>query len=464
MTVILVAVWLILYARRGASQALGAAVALSILVPVWIRTPVLGHEIDCRTVVAIIGLIGFTVYRRGRILTPLTMLDVFVTIMSLVHLTADVGAEEWHTAIPFRAYGEWVLPYVAGRFVVQDRNDLKALVPWVVSVLVLLSLGGLVESFSGINVFEDIVGDRPVEGASRKMARFGLKRAFGNAMHPIFFANQLLLLVPWCFGLMQKGSEKKVQVFGWLSLLVAFLGVCSSVSRGPVMAFFIMLGVMFIIRFRVLRWPILLGLTSAVAVICFFSTASLDFLAEKLGGEKLGDRKTLVEIDGAAVEYSSTRNRLLIFDAYGDALRHAGLTGYGTKLTTGFPPNIPYLQASRHSVERLKIVDNAFVLMTLRFGFLGVGTFVLLLLSGIYTAGCLVKRFPQDQFFPAACGSFTGFALVLMTVWFCYDFGFIALWMLGILSGCAILPNDQVQQLGYDWTGRRKTSFPRTIG
>ncbi|HQZ63451.1 MAG TPA: O-antigen ligase family protein [Planctomycetaceae bacterium] len=463
--VTLVVSWLILYIKRGARQALGAAVVLSMLVPVWVEIPVLGQQIGCRTVVAIIGIVGFTVYRRGRILTPLTMLDVFITIIALVHLAADVYADEWHVMIPFRAYGEWVLPYVAGRFAIQDCDDLKAIVPWVVSVLVVLSVCGLVESLSGINVLEAIVGDRPLDdGAGRHSSRFGLKRAFGNAIHPIFFANQLLLLVPWCFGLIQKGSERKLQVFGGLALLVAFLGICSSVSRGPVMAFLIMFGVMALIRFKILRWAIAIGLTAVVAVICFFPTASMDFLAENLGGETLGDRKTLVEIEGEAVEYTGTNSRLLIFEAYGAALRHAGLTGYGTKLTTGFPPNIPYLQVSRHSVQRLKYVDNAYVFITLRFGFLGLGTFTLLLLSGIYTAACLVKRFPQDPFFPAVCGSFTGFALVLMTVWFCYDFGFIALWMLGILAGCAILPNDQVRPLVYDRTGTWKSTFPRTRG
>ncbi len=146
MTVILIAVWLVLYVRRGASQALGAVVVLSLLVPVWIKTPIMGGG-NCRTVVAIVGLIGFTVYRRGRILTPLTILDVFITIMSLVHLAADVYADDWHVMIPFRAYGEWVLPYVAGRFAIQNRIDLKTLVPWVVSVLVVLSFCGMVESF-----------------------------------------------------------------------------------------------------------------------------------------------------------------------------------------------------------------------------------------------------------------------------------------------------------------------------
>jgi len=60
----------------------------------------------------------------------------------------------------------------------------------------------------------------------------------------------------------------------------------------------------------------------------------------------------------------------------------------------------------------------------MRFGFLGVAAFVLLALSGSYTKTWFREAVPQNAFFPAVCGSFTSFALVLMTVWLCHDFGF----------------------------------------
>ncbi len=448
------AIWLHLCIRRGPRVALGIAVTLSALIPVWIEIPILGQEISCRTALSIIGLVGYTIYRRGRILAPLTLLDVFIAIMWIVNVVADIYADQWQIKIPFRAYGEWVLPYVAGRFAIRSRDDLKSLVPWVVGVLTVLSVCGLIESVSGVNLFEIVAGNRPIEGVGRHAARFGLKRAFGNAMHPIFFSNQLLLLAPWCFALVQEKAPGKQRLIGWLALLVAFMGVCSTISRGPVIAFVIMLGVIAIIRFERLRWPA--GIVSIAVAIAFgaFPSESLEFIQKTVSVHK---NKSLVEIDGKAVEYSNVSDRLLIFDAYGDALRHAGLTGYGTKLTTGFPPNIPYLQASRHSVERLKFVDNAYVLLTLRFGFLGLGAFVFLMLSGIYTAGSLVRYYPQNYFYMAVCGSFTGFAVVLMTVWMCYDFGFLALWMLGVLAGSAVMQIERTSP--HDFGSKSPQSF-----
>lgn len=445
-TAILIAAWAVLYIRRGACQSLGIIVALSLLVPVWIRIPIFGEDISCRTVVSIVALLGFSFHVRGRILTPLTLLDILITILWVVHLVADIQADGWSFGVPFRAYGEWILPYVAGRRAIHGRNDLKALVPWVVAVLAILSLCGLLECLLGVNLFEIVAGDRPVEGVPRNAARFGFKRAFGNAMHPIFFGNQILLLAPWCFAITQKNCRRTFQIFGWLTLFLTFLGLCSTVSRGPVLAFLIMLGMIAIIQFRLLRWPAFLSVAAIAAVFCLYPSDAMKFVGETVGVEQY---KTLVEIDGDTKVYSGTNSRFLIFDAYGDALRHAGLTGYGTRLTTGFPPNIPYLQTSRHSVDRLKFVDNAYVLLTLRFGFLGLGMFALLLLIGIYTAGTLIKWFPQGDFFAAVCGSLTGFAVVLLTVWLCYDFAFIALWTMGILSGCAILPIDRSLPQGF---------------
>ena len=99
--------------------------------------------------------------------------------------------------------------------------------------------------------------------------------------------------------------------------------------------------------------------------------------------------------------------------------------------------------------------------MTLRFGFLGLVAFTLLLLSGIFTAGSLVKRFPQNQLYAAMCGSLTGFAVVLMTVWLNYDFGFILLWTLGILAGCAVMPIDRnPRETGIANAGAKQIGFP----
>ena len=129
------------------------------------------------------------------------------TIIWMAHISADVTADGWTFATLFRAYGEWILPYVAGRLAIKTADDLKLLLPWVSGVVIALSLCAIVESLLGFNVVEMLFGDRPVAGFARNASRFGMKRAFVNTMHPIFYAIQLLILAPFCFGMIAKKSE-----------------------------------------------------------------------------------------------------------------------------------------------------------------------------------------------------------------------------------------------------------------
>jgi len=89
--------------------------------------------------------------------------------------------------------------------------------------------------------------------------------------------------------------------------------------------------VIFIIRFRVLRWWVTIGLATAVAMICVSPTVSRDFLTVRLGGERGGDRKILAEIDRKAVEYVGPESGLLGFAVYRDAICDAVLLRYGAQ-------------------------------------------------------------------------------------------------------------------------------------
>ena len=402
-----------------------------------------GHQLPhshCRTAIAVVAMVGFCVHRDGKILTPLTLLDLCMVMVCVLDGVSDVVVDGWSWATPVKAYGQWILPYVAGRFAMRNSDDLKSLAPWVVGVLVALSLCGLLESVSGVNPIEFVFGNRPVDGFTRNASRLGLKRAFGNTMHPMFFGILLLVLIPWCWALIRLSISWSWRATGVAALLTATGGICSTVSRGPVFALAIALLVMVALRLEPFRWPMAIVTITAIVVLAVFPTQTLNLLEVAVHEE---DRKTLVEVDGQAAEYSSAKSRLLIFSAYGDALRHAGLTGYGSKKTTGFPPNIPYLQNTRHTVDRLRNVDNAYVLFTLRFGYLGLFAFILLLLSAIFTAAKVSSDTDLKNLLAAICGSLVGLAAVLLSVWFCYDFGFTVIWTMGILSGNVILP---------DWT------------
>jgi hypothetical protein len=147
------------------------------------------------------------------------------------------------------------------------------------------------------------------------------------------------------------------------------------------------------------------------------------------------ERSRLIEVDGKAVVTSSTRTRLVLFQTYSNAMVKGGLTGYGTKAVSTFPPQIPYMQG-KSAISEIKAVDNAYILLTLRFGWLGGAGLLLLFMTGIFTAA-LIYSGRSDQMYVAATASVlvctATFSLFL--VWLSSDFGLPVLWTFGVLSG-----------------------------
>jgi hypothetical protein len=272
--------------------------------------PILGQDISCRTGIAIVAMVRFCLHRDGKILTPLTLLDLSMVMVCVLDGVSDVVVDVWSWATPVKAYGQWILPNVAGRFAMRDSDDLKTLAPWVVGVLVALSLCGLFESGSKVNPIEFLFGNRPVDGFLRNASRLGLKRAFGNTMRPVFFGILLLVLPPWCWALMRSSISGAGRAIGVAAFLTVIGGICSTVSRGPVLALAIVLLVMGALWLRRLRWPMALATISSIAVLAVFPTQMLNLLEVVVNEE---DRKSLVEMDGQTAEYSSARSRLLIF-------------------------------------------------------------------------------------------------------------------------------------------------------
>ena len=65
-----------------------------------------------------------------------------------------------------RAYGEWGLLYIAGRFAIQETGDLKRLLPVACLVAGVLATWSIVESVGPhVNPADYLVGPRPPDSA-----------------------------------------------------------------------------------------------------------------------------------------------------------------------------------------------------------------------------------------------------------------------------------------------------------
>lgn len=422
-------VWITLLIRTGPGLALGAATVLSFAFPTWIRLDVLGLPLDVRTAVLCITLSGYSLHPRGKIISPITMLDICVELIFVAQITADSFATGFRWTVPCVAYGEWFLPYLAGRFAIQDRRDLRTIAPWVAGVLIVLGGAACFECVTHVNPFEVVFGNRPEGLFKRTHERFGLKRAFGTTMHPIYLGMLLLVLMPWLISLWQSGQSLRIRKLTILAGMLAVAATIATVSRTPVITLLLCLTLLSAVQYRVLRWP--LALTAATAFIGFllFTNEVTDTVSRWSGG---GDRGRLVEVDGQAVVTSDSRSRLVLFAVYSDALVKGGLTGYGSKAVE-FPPTIPYLQGKSSASD---VVDNAWVLITLRFGWLGGGCFLLLMLTAIFSAISIHLDHPDHKFAAVVASLFIVMATFsFFLVWMSYDFGLPILWTFGILSG-----------------------------
>jgi len=436
LAVILIAlVWIYLLIRKGPVAALGAAMVLSFAFPVWIKVNPFGIPITVQTTTACLVMLGYVCHRDGRIRLPLTLLDFSIAMMWICHVTSDSFMTGFTPVLPARAYGEWALPYIAGRYAIRGRNDLNRIAPWVVGVIVFLGLMSCFESLTQVNPFEFVFGDRPTELSRRNTARLGLKRAFGPTTHAIFFGMMIGVLMPWLVCLWQSFGSRKIRGLTAFAGLVAFAGAVFTVSRTPVISILMAAALTLALGFKVLRWPLGLSMAIAIGVFVAFPNEVTDTISRWTGG---GDKPNLVEIDGEAVVTSSSRTRLHVFGIYKDALIKAGPFGYGSEATSGFPLEIPGMEGTFKSANLFVTVDNAYVLLTLRFGWIGGACLVILFLTAIATGFSLYFDRP-DQLFPGAMACLlvvvAGFSLLL--VFMSYDFGFPLLWTIGILSGLA---------------------------
>lgn len=426
-------VWVVLLIRKGPRVALGIAVVLSFAFPAWVKLNLAGLPFDIRTTVLCISLLGYAFHPQGKILSPLTMLDVCIGLLFLTHISADTFVTGFSAGLPFAAYGEWVLPYVAGRFAVRNDDDLRRLAPWIAGVLIVIGLGACLETATGTNLFEFVFGNRPEGLSPRTIQRFGFKRAFGTTRHAIFLGMLLLVLMPWLVVLWQNYSSKQVRTIAILTGLVATIGMMCTFSRTPVLSLLAATTLLTAVRYRVLRWPLGIVMALMIGVFAMFPNQLVDKISVWTGG---GHRVRLVEVDGKAVETSSSRSRLTIFRASYKVLLKAGPFGFGSKAVSTFPPQIPYMEGKAEASDAMRIIDNGYILLTLRLGWLGGAALLLLYVTAIISAVSLHLN-PHGQLFPAAlgCTFFVTATFSMLLIWMSYDFGLEILWTTGILSG-----------------------------
>ncbi len=149
-------------------------------------------------------------------------------------------------------------------------------------------------------------------------------------------------------------------------------------------------------------------------------------------GERINVHKT-IKNDGREQQLSYTNTRYFLVQHYAKAMKSGGLLGFGTEAVSEFPVKLSPGLVEAETFEKLPYIDNQYVLMTLRFGWLGVTAFTVALMVAVWAwlqrSVLLSSSHAAVSFY--AGGTILAVAVGLLTVWMPHDIGFPLLWWMG---------------------------------
>lgn len=444
--------------RHGKEYALGAGMAASLLAGTWFDITVLNTRINVTMATAIVLLFVYSTHSWREIFRHLGLLDYLVGAITIWHIVVDTYHGEQPLSVAAQAYGQWMLPYAAGRYAFLHRSSLLKLGPVFAIAGTIISLLCIAEAWTGTNLWETVFTPRDELVTFKGQLRYGIAyRACGPTRHAILLSIAALTLIPYAVSMTQKGIDwfpklgKWNQWLGTVLLVVLVLGMASSISRGPVLTLVLATCLAIAWLYRPAAWAVF----ALLAVSTVWIASDWDgFIRLLETDEKQYQRSAIVQVDGRKdpVIQSGTRNRLNILHVYGPIFVKGGALGYGSTASSGFPPrNLPGLPTDPVDRRRIKIVDNAFLNIGLAFGWVG-----LVLLSGLFIAAAttafqLSRRastyfFPLDQRYFIATATLTiAFLFEIATVFWSYDYAFWILYMFGSIAGLS----SQLKRQGF---------------
>ena len=291
---LLTAVAIVVAWRSGPSLAVGATLFLSLLFPKWLMLDFAGTQLDLRVASGIASLGIYCLHPQAVFRTRLLALDYLMIGMLIVHAISDIWHDGFHWGIPLRIYGEWMVPYLAGRVAIMNWQHVRSLAPFAVIVVMALSISAACESIWRWNVFESLFGIAETDGPPRNLTRWGLYRAFGPTKNQIYLGTLFLLLTPWSLFTAVLAYRRAGPKF-WLAMpLATFVGIVCTGSRAPLLALIPLAYTMMCVYLQ--RWrKILVGIGVVATVLLALNASSVLNLLNKLG-EKAAPRTPTIKI------------------------------------------------------------------------------------------------------------------------------------------------------------------------
>lgn len=431
---------------RGPVAALGTGCLISLLFPSWLKLEVLSESIDLRLATSATLLLVNVCHPRRRINWAFNGTDWCVFTLYFIHIVSDFWQDGLQPINFAKALFEWSIPYVSGRLAIQNPEDWRWLTRVAMVVVTIFAIGSTTEAVTQVNISSTVFGKRPADRTPYHMMRAGLKRAEGPTIHPIWLGMVQVLLLPWVIS----GCFRAFRYDGsmwWMAVpLASICGIASTVSRGPILAAILVYYLTAALCSLNAR-KILIPLGFVALIFGFFAKDEIEAQVNDWGAKNwnatLFDRQ--VELDGKLHTLTNVSVRRLMFKAYEPAIRQAGLLGFGSERTSTFPINVPLGSDAKNAIKEFWTIDCEYLLLLLRFGWLGVLTFTLV---GIFSTWNILHQSQfvsgQEKLFPYAVAATLIAALLTLAVeWMPHDYGYLYLWLCGVANGPRLTRTEQ---------------------
>ena len=423
---------------RGPVAALGWGSLITLVFPCWLTQTFVGVPIDLRVATSLILLIANVVHPRRKITWSFSAGDWAIFVVYFIHVISDWREDGMIIAHVVRAFGEWSIPYIAGRLAVQTITDWRRLTPIVVAIAIVLAGWAITESVTHANPATMIFGTRPADRTPELQIRNGFKRAEGPTRHPIWFGMIQGLLLPWTIAAAYRGIRMDGPTW-WIAMpLCSLSGILATMSRGPAIGALLTVYFTAILCLPKLRKPLIIVMVLGAISIIFVKDDVLRGLESWAGKQRPGK----VEFEGEKRDVTALSYRWMVFAPYKLAVSQVGFLGYGTERTATFPVNVPYGPEARATVTTFWSIDCQYLLFLLRFGWLGLAGFCGIYITSIWhlsRQSALVLN--TERVLPLAIiAALASTAIVFIVEWMPHDYGYLFLWTCGAANGLRLSP------------------------
>jgi hypothetical protein len=273
--VVAVATLLIIGARRGLEQALPVAAFILVLVPrdAAIQLPGLFDLTTQRIVLVVLTVLYLLLPAKKsestRFATPLKWLIVFHLAWCCLSTANSIVPAMSLKKMVSEVLEYYLLYYVFFRTIKTTRT-IDRILFGVVTAVIVSSVFGVIEAYRGWSVMEwfptvshhfdgwTVAGE--FSGRDQRVAS-----TFAN---PILFGAALTMAIVLTLYLLRRASESKKRIFLWGGLLLMFLSIYKTSSRGPWLGLVLSLGLILLFeKGRVRRYLVAIGILTTTVLV-----------------------------------------------------------------------------------------------------------------------------------------------------------------------------------------------------